>query len=39
VAAMCDVPYMARNKISVCAGHLAFSLKPVFLPENSASKP
>jgi hypothetical protein len=25
---------MARNKISVSAGHLAFSLKPVFLPKN-----
>jgi len=37
VATMRDMPYMARNKVSVCAWHLAFSVKPLFLPKNTIS--
>jgi hypothetical protein len=36
---MCDMPYMARNKLSVCASHLPLPLKPVFFHVKQAFKP
>jgi hypothetical protein len=39
LATMCDMPYMARSKVSICASHLAFSLEPLLFLKKEHSKP